>query len=108
MCIHGIPLSNVLDRGSQFTYRFWRSFKKGLGTKVKCSTAFHPQIDGQAEHISQTLKDMLRLELLILRVILIIICLWWSSVIIISFIHPSPWIPMKLCMLGGIGLLLGG
>ena len=39
----------ILDRRSQFTSRFWRSFQEGLGSKVKLSTAFHPQTDGQAE-----------------------------------------------------------
>lgn len=34
--------------------------KKGLGTQVKLSTTFHPQIDDQAELTIQTLKDMLR------------------------------------------------
>ncbi|WMV37503.1 hypothetical protein MTR67_030888, partial [Solanum verrucosum] len=33
---------------------------KGLGTKVKLSTALHPQMDGQAECAIQTLEDMLR------------------------------------------------
>ncbi|WMV37683.1 hypothetical protein MTR67_031068 [Solanum verrucosum] len=32
----------------------------GLGTEVKLSTAFHLQIDGQAESTIQTLEDMLR------------------------------------------------
>ena len=31
-----------------------------LGTKVKLSTAFHHQMDGQVEHNFQTLRDMLR------------------------------------------------
>ncbi|WMV58607.1 hypothetical protein MTR67_051992, partial [Solanum verrucosum] len=31
---------------TQFTSHFWRSFQKGLGTKVKLSTTFHPQTDG--------------------------------------------------------------
>ena len=44
VCRHGIPLSIISDRGAQFTSRFWRSFQEGLGT-----SAFHPQIDGQAE-----------------------------------------------------------
>ena len=59
MCLHGIPLSIISDRGEQFTYRFWKSFQKGLGTKVKLSTAFHPQTDSQVESTIQTLEDML-------------------------------------------------
>ncbi|WMV49887.1 hypothetical protein MTR67_043272 [Solanum verrucosum] len=37
------------DRGAQFTAQFWKSFHKGLGSKVNLSTAFHPQTDGQVE-----------------------------------------------------------
>ena len=55
-----IPLSIIWDQGGQFISRFWRSFKEGFGTKVKLSTSFHPQMDGQAEHPIQTLKDILR------------------------------------------------
>ena len=55
--LHGIPLSIISDRGAQFTYHFWKAFKKVLGTQVKLSTAFHPQTDGQAEHTIQTLED---------------------------------------------------
>ncbi|KAH0636086.1 hypothetical protein KY289_036001 [Solanum tuberosum] len=58
--LHGVPLSIISDRGSQFTSHFWKSFQKGLGTQVNLSTAFHPQTDGQAEHTIQTLEDMLR------------------------------------------------
>ena len=46
---HGIPLSIISDRGSQFTSHFWRSFQKSLGTQVKLRTSFHPHTDGQAE-----------------------------------------------------------
>ena len=41
VCLQGIPLSIISDRGAQFTSWFRRSFQKGLGTKVKLSTAFH-------------------------------------------------------------------
>ena len=42
VCRHGIPLSIILDRVTQFTSIFWRSLQKGLGTTVKLSTNFHP------------------------------------------------------------------
>ncbi|XP_069144421.1 uncharacterized protein [Solanum lycopersicum] len=35
-------------------------FMKSIGTQVKLSTSFHPQTDGQAECIIQTLEDILR------------------------------------------------
>ena len=57
---YGIPLSIISDRGAQFTSHFWRSFQKGLGTQVKLSTDFHPQMYGQAKHTIQTLEYMLR------------------------------------------------
>ena len=60
VCLHSIPLSIILDRVAQFTYRFWWSFQKGLGTKVKLRTAFPPQTDGQANHTIQTIEDMLK------------------------------------------------
>ncbi|KAH0706397.1 hypothetical protein KY285_010896 [Solanum tuberosum] len=58
--LHGVPLSIISDRGPQFTFHFWKSFQKGIGTQVNHSTTFHPQTDGQAERIIQTLEDMLR------------------------------------------------
>ena len=57
--LHGIPFSIMSNIGAQFTSSFWRSFKKGLGTQVKNSTTFNPQMDGQAEHTIQFLEDML-------------------------------------------------
>ena len=33
---------------------------KAIGTQLRFSTAFHPQIDGQSERTIQTLKDILR------------------------------------------------
>ncbi|KAH0722658.1 hypothetical protein KY290_005316 [Solanum tuberosum] len=58
--LHGVLVSIILDRGAQFTAQFWKSFQKGLGSKVNLSTAFHPQTDGQAKSTIQTLEDMLR------------------------------------------------
>ncbi|KAI3665553.1 hypothetical protein L6452_44180 [Arctium lappa] len=57
---HGVPLSIVSDRDSRFTSHFWDGLQKELGTRVKLSTAYHPQTDGQSERTIQTLEDMLR------------------------------------------------
>lgn len=60
VCLHGVPKRIVLDRGSQFTSRFWQSLHEALGTKLNFSTAYHPQTDGQTERVNQILEDMLR------------------------------------------------
>nr|XP_027124233.1 uncharacterized protein LOC113740918 [Coffea arabica] len=57
---HGIPISIVSDRDPRFVSCFWQKFQETLGTKLKFSTAYHPQIDGQSERTIQTLEDMLR------------------------------------------------
>jgi len=58
--LHGVSLSIIFDRGTQFISQFWKSFQKGLGTRVKISMAFHLQTDGQVERTIQHLEDMLR------------------------------------------------
>lgn len=58
--IYRFSLSIISHCGTQFTFHFWKSIKKGLGTKVKLSTTFHPQINGQEEKTIETLKDLLR------------------------------------------------
>ena len=58
--LHGIPLSIVFDCDSKFTSIFWKSLHKVMGTRLRFSIAFYPQMDGQLERTIQTLKDMLR------------------------------------------------
>ena len=58
--MHGVPITIVSDRDPHFTFRFWHSLQKALGTKLNFNTAFHPQIDGQSERIIQVLEDFLR------------------------------------------------
>jgi transposase InsO family protein len=60
VCLHGVPKKIVLDKGSQFTSRFWKSFHENMSTKLNFGTAYHPQTDGQNERTNQVLEDMLR------------------------------------------------
>ena len=57
---HGVPVSIFSGRGAYFTTPFWKSFQKGLGSKVNLIIAFHPQTKRQLENTIQTLEEMLR------------------------------------------------
>ena len=59
--LHGVSISIISDRGTQFTSWFWQKLQEALGTQLDFSTAFHPQTDGQTERTIQTLEDMLRM-----------------------------------------------
>ena len=61
VCLHGVPVSIVSDRGSVFTSRFQQKLQEAIGSRLDFSTAFHPQTDGQSERTIQTLEDMLRM-----------------------------------------------
>jgi len=58
--LHGIPSSIVSDQDPRFTSMFWESLQAVLGTKLRLSSAYHPQTDGQTERTIQSLEDLLR------------------------------------------------
>ena len=60
VCLHGVPKTIILDRGTKFVARFWEQLQEALGTKLIRSSAYHPQTDGQTERVYQILEDMLR------------------------------------------------
>ena len=104
VCRHGILLSIILDSGAQFTYRFWRSFQKGLGTKVKLITTFQPQVDNLVVCTIQTLEDMLRACVIDLK------GCWDEHVPLVEFSYNNsyhstyPCLLLKLYMVGDVDL----
>ncbi|MBW0482627.1 hypothetical protein O181_022342 [Austropuccinia psidii MF-1] len=56
----GVPRIIISDRDPKFTSEFWTSLYDMLGTKLEFSTAYHPQTDGLAERMIQTMEDILR------------------------------------------------
>jgi hypothetical protein len=60
VCLHGVPKKIVSDRGTQFTSKFWEMLHESMDTKLNFSSAYHPQIDGQTERVTQIIEDMLR------------------------------------------------
>ncbi|MBW0554662.1 hypothetical protein O181_094377 [Austropuccinia psidii MF-1] len=50
----------ISDRDSKFNSALWTNLNQLFGTKLSFSTAYHPQTDGLAERMIQTLEDMVR------------------------------------------------
>ncbi|GBG69861.1 hypothetical protein CBR_g4688 [Chara braunii] len=60
ICSHGVPEDIVSDRDTHFMSAIWTSLMQESGTKMKPSSARHPQRDGQTERAHQTGQIMLR------------------------------------------------
>jgi hypothetical protein len=58
---HGMPQVVLSDRGPQFIARFTCELYKLLGIKLAMSMAYHPQTDGQTEHVDQELEGYLHM-----------------------------------------------
>ena len=55
-----MPVSIVSHQDPRFTTQFYKSLQRAMGTQLRMSTAFHPQIDDQSERTIQVLEDRLR------------------------------------------------
>ncbi len=58
--LHGIPQDIVSDRGTLITSDFLKELFRLLGAKLRMSTAYHPETDGQTERASRVLQEVLR------------------------------------------------
>ena len=56
---HGLPCKVISDQGAQFIVKFIKDLYQLLGIKIKASTAYHPQTDGQTEWVNQELEQFI-------------------------------------------------
>ncbi|MBW0475850.1 hypothetical protein O181_015565 [Austropuccinia psidii MF-1] len=56
----GIPKIVISYRDPKLTSEFWTNLYEMLVTKLTFSTAYHPQTEGLAERMIQTMEDILR------------------------------------------------
>ncbi|MBW0535967.1 hypothetical protein O181_075682 [Austropuccinia psidii MF-1] len=56
----GLLRNIISDRDPKSTSSLWNNLHRLFGTKLSFSTAYHPQTDGLAERIIQSLEDMIR------------------------------------------------
>lgn len=57
---HGIPSAIISDRDPRFTSQFWQELWRLCGSRLKMSSAYHPQTDGQTERTNRTVEEILR------------------------------------------------
>ncbi|MBW0460764.1 hypothetical protein O181_000479 [Austropuccinia psidii MF-1] len=56
----GVPKIIISDGNPKFTSEIWTNFYDMLGTKLSFSTAYHPQTDGLAESMIQSMENILK------------------------------------------------
>ena len=57
--LYGLLESVVSDQGPQFAAELTKELNRMLDIRMKLSTAFHSQTDGQTEHMNQELEQYL-------------------------------------------------
>ena len=59
--LHGLPKCIVSDYGPQFVASFTKKLYRLLDIRLFSFTAWHPQTNGQTEHVNQELDQFLHL-----------------------------------------------
>ena len=57
--LHGVPYSIISDCYPLFTSQFWQNVLELMGTKLRMSSAYHPQTNDQSEVLNQCLEQYL-------------------------------------------------
>ena len=63
VCLHGMPRAIHSDRDVRFQSQFWKELWRNSGTKLRFSTAYHPQSQGLVERMNQVVEQVLRCSL---------------------------------------------
>src|SRR6266478_4573051 len=58
-CHHGLPEEVISDHGPAFVSNFSHDIETLLGVKLTPSTSYHPQTNGQTEHVNQEIEAYL-------------------------------------------------
>ena len=51
----------ITDRDAIFISKYWQTILDSLGTKLKISTVYYPETDGQIERMNQIVQNYLRI-----------------------------------------------
>jgi len=58
--LHGMPKSIISDRDPVFMSNFWKELFQMSDTKLRMSSAYHPQSNGQTKAVNKVLEQYLR------------------------------------------------
>ena len=58
--LHGVPRFIISNRDPLFMGNFWKKIFELMGMKLRMSSTYHPQTDGQMEVLNRCLEQYLK------------------------------------------------